>query len=246
MKSSLGETICYYRQMKRMTQDEFAARLGVTPQAVSKWERGNGLPDVSLLEGICQILEISANTLLGFNEKIVENGSIIAEAEIKNAMISEPLVLEIGVDLIPCIVDGLKTDYVNEKRIALVRRTGMLMPKLRIRDNEQLPGSSYRISSYDQVLLEEETDTFDMEAYHRMIDHVAFCCEEHYATIINKNIVKMMISNLNELFPGVTEDIVPSKISYLQIERKLQSMLNEGKTIRDFIHILEKMEEDFY
>ncbi len=243
MKSNLGETIRYYRQMKKMTQDEFAARLGVTPQAVSKWERGNGLPDVSLLEGICQILEISANTLLGFDEKIVENGNVIAEAEIKNAMLSEPLVLEIGVDLIPCIAAGLETDYVNEKRIELVRRTGMLMPKLRIRDNGQLAGSSYRVLSYDQILFETGTDAFDMDAYHRIIDHAVSCCEEHYASVINKNIVKMMINNLNELFPGVTEDIIPSKISYLQIERKLQSMLREGKPIRDLIHILEEMEE---
>ena len=75
MQGNLGETICQYRQMKKMTQDEFASRLGVTPQAISKWERGNGLPDVSLLGDICQILDISANTLLGLDEKIVENGN---------------------------------------------------------------------------------------------------------------------------------------------------------------------------
>ena len=48
-----------------MTQEEFASCLGVTPQAVSKWERGNGLPDVSIFEGICKVLNISANMLLG-------------------------------------------------------------------------------------------------------------------------------------------------------------------------------------
>ena len=53
MQSSIGETICQYRQMRKMTQEEFASRLGVTAQAVSKWERGNGMPDVSLLSGIC-------------------------------------------------------------------------------------------------------------------------------------------------------------------------------------------------
>jgi len=63
-------------------------------------------------------------------------------------------------------------------------------------------------------------------------------------SIINKNIVKMMVDNLTELFPGITEDIVPAKISYLQIERKLQSYIKQGKSIRDFIHILEEMEEE--
>ena len=32
-----------------MTQEELAGRIGVTPQALSKWERGQSLPDVSLL-----------------------------------------------------------------------------------------------------------------------------------------------------------------------------------------------------
>lgn len=107
---------------EKMTQDEFASRLGVTPQAVSKWERGNGLPDVSLLGGICKILDISANTLLGLDEKIVENGNVIAETDIRNTMFAEPLVLEFGMDIVPCITMGLKTDYVNNKRKELIQR----------------------------------------------------------------------------------------------------------------------------
>ena len=36
MKNNIGEKICQYRQMQKMTQEEFASRLGVTPQTVSK------------------------------------------------------------------------------------------------------------------------------------------------------------------------------------------------------------------
>lgn len=36
----IGENISRLRKEQNMTQDEFALRLGVTPQAVSKWERG--------------------------------------------------------------------------------------------------------------------------------------------------------------------------------------------------------------
>ncbi len=54
MKADIGEIICQCRQNRKMTQEEFASRLGVTPQAVSKWERGIGLPDLSLVRGICQ------------------------------------------------------------------------------------------------------------------------------------------------------------------------------------------------
>ena len=41
MNYDIGEIICQYRQKEKMTQEEFASRLGVTPQAVSKWERGD-------------------------------------------------------------------------------------------------------------------------------------------------------------------------------------------------------------
>lgn len=78
MKENIGELICQYRQNRKMTQEEFAFRLGVTPQAISKWERGNGLPDISLVKGICQILDISANALLGIaNSEVVDGSSTV-------------------------------------------------------------------------------------------------------------------------------------------------------------------------
>lgn len=126
MKNNIGEKICQYRQMQKMTQEEFASRLGVTPQAVSKWERGNGLPDISLIEGICKVLNISANHLLGIEEnRVVENGNAIAEQEIRNNMIAEPLLIEFGEALVPCVVAGLEADYVNQERKELAKRTGI-------------------------------------------------------------------------------------------------------------------------
>ncbi len=40
MQQKISKNISRFRQNQTMTQEEFAARLGVTPQAVSKWERG--------------------------------------------------------------------------------------------------------------------------------------------------------------------------------------------------------------
>lgn len=246
MKGNIGEIICQYRQMRKMTQEEFASRLGVTPQAVSKWERGNGLPDVSLLGGICKVLEVNANTLLGLEETVVENDNRIAEEKIRNAMFAEPLVLEFGMDITPYVIEGLKTDYVNEKRMELVKRTGMLMPKLRLRDNVALAERAYQILVYDEVLTEAELDLSNENAYAKMIEQVMECCEKNYARILNKHIVKLMLYHLNEQFPGIVDGLVPEQISYLQVERKLQEYIKQGKSIRDMIHILEEMEEELF
>lgn len=246
MKGSIGEKICRYRQMKKMTQEELASRLGVTPQAVSKWERGNGLPDVSLIEGICKILNISANSLLGIETKVVENGNAIAEQEIRNNLIAEPLVLEFGENVVPCIARGLETDYLNLKRKELVKRTGILMPILRVRDNLELEEDSYRIISYDRVLFEDKTDDLGETAYREIIDQVTIVCKSNYANIINKQLVKTMVDTVKELYPGVVDGLVPEKISYLQVERKLQDILRQGGSLRDMIHILEELEEENY
>lgn len=242
MQSKIGEVICQYRQMRKMTQEEFASRLGVTAQAVSKWERGNGMPDISLLAGICKILGVSAGTLIGVEESVVENGNVTADREIKNNMIAEPLVLEFGIGLTSCIISGLETDYVNKKRLHLAKETGKLMPILRIRDNTELKEFEYRISAYDKVLFTSLVEKEEKEPYERMIDDVMNVCDKHYSVILNKNIVKLMIDNLSELYPGIVDDIIPSKISYLQIKEELKKRIEEGKSIRNLVGILEEME----
>ena len=57
-------TIKTIREAKGMTQAELAARIGVTDKAVSKWETGKGLPDVSLLEPLAAALDTSVIELM--------------------------------------------------------------------------------------------------------------------------------------------------------------------------------------
>ena len=241
MQTNIGETICKYRQMQNMTQEEFASRLGVTPQAVSKWERGAGLPDVSFLGGICSILGISADSLLGLPANLVENGNI---TELQKNMIAEPLLIEFGKDFIPCIMEGLKTDYVYQKRKELASHTGMLMPLLTIKDNTDLEKNVYRILSYDKVLFSDSLSEINENTYAEIIDRVICICRDSYAVILNKQIVKSMIDNLKAVYPGIADGLVPEKISYLQIEKKLKEILAAGGSLRDLIHILEEMEEN--
>lgn len=66
----IGEVIRKYRKAKNITQEEMAARLGVTPPAVNKWEKGVSQPDISLLAPIARLLDITLDTLLSFNESL--------------------------------------------------------------------------------------------------------------------------------------------------------------------------------
>lgn len=68
----IGQVIRKYRRMKNMTQEEMANRLGVTAPAVNKWEKGNSLPDITLLAPIARLLGISLETLLSFREELTQ------------------------------------------------------------------------------------------------------------------------------------------------------------------------------
>lgn len=243
MKQNIGEVISQNRQNQQMTQEEFASRLGVTPQAVSKWERGIGIPDITLVEGICTVLNINANMLLGIKDShVIENGNAVMEQEIKNNMFAEPLLIEFGSNLIPCFVEGLKTDFVNQKRKELVKQTGALLPVLRIRDNMELAENEVQISSYDKVLWKQNIQV-DENLYEAIIRQTVEVCRTHYDTILNKQLVKIMVDNVKELYPGVADGLVPERISYLQLQKHLQNIWREKGNIRDMLHILEELEE---
>ena len=66
MSSNLGANIKFFRKNKGFTQEELAGMLGVTPQAVSRWESEAGLPDVSMIVPIAQTLNITTDALLGY------------------------------------------------------------------------------------------------------------------------------------------------------------------------------------
>ncbi len=83
MNISIGNNIKVARKRIGFTQDELAYQLGVTAQAVSRWESGNGMPDISMVVPICQALSISTDTLFGIAEQPVDE---IKYLEVKHKM----------------------------------------------------------------------------------------------------------------------------------------------------------------
>ena len=63
----LGEKIKSLRKQKNISQEVFANYLGVSFQAVSKWENGNTLPDVTLIPAIASFFGVSTDELFDFN-----------------------------------------------------------------------------------------------------------------------------------------------------------------------------------
>lgn len=60
----IGKFIAEERKRKGYTQKQLSEKLGISDKTISKWERGNGFPEVSLLLPLCSELDISVNELL--------------------------------------------------------------------------------------------------------------------------------------------------------------------------------------
>ena len=64
----LNEKIAYYRRDKKMSQEELAAQVGVSRQAVSKWELGEASPDVNKLLALARAYSVTTDHLLNDGE----------------------------------------------------------------------------------------------------------------------------------------------------------------------------------
>ncbi len=65
LRCRLAHNLTEYRRLNGMTQAEVAERLNYSDKSVSKWERGEGMPDVYVLLQIAELFGVSANDLLG-------------------------------------------------------------------------------------------------------------------------------------------------------------------------------------
>lgn len=73
---TIGNTIATLRKEKGMTQEALANALGVTNQAVSKWESDQSCPDISLLPSIADLFDVSIDHLFG-RESAVKNERVL-------------------------------------------------------------------------------------------------------------------------------------------------------------------------
>ena len=68
MDLRIGENIRRLRRRRDLTQEEVAAHLGISFQSISKWERGDGYPDITMLPALANYFDVSVDELIGMDE----------------------------------------------------------------------------------------------------------------------------------------------------------------------------------
>ena len=104
--AAIAKKIKQARIEKNMTQLNLADAMGVSYQAVSNWERGNSMPDISKLGDLCATLGLTVNELLGVEEK----------AAVSKVLDREELTVEELVEVAPMLKPEEVKAQVEEKR----------------------------------------------------------------------------------------------------------------------------------
>ena len=67
INEKIGKNIAYYRKASGLTQAELAEKINYSDKSVSKWESGNGAPDVYILLQLAELFNVTVNDLVGDN-----------------------------------------------------------------------------------------------------------------------------------------------------------------------------------
>ena len=91
MNIRIGEVIKQLRNKNKHTQKALACYLGVTEQAISRWESGTGYPDIELLPAIAQVFSVTVDYLLGVDKTEKDNlameaGKLLAQQIMENTI----------------------------------------------------------------------------------------------------------------------------------------------------------------
>lgn len=73
LKAQLGANIASYRKRAQLTQAALAERINFSDKAVSKWERGESIPDLPTIIGLAEVFEVTVNDLLVDPNELPEN-----------------------------------------------------------------------------------------------------------------------------------------------------------------------------
>ena len=80
MEETMGKRIAGNRRRLGLTQEQLAEKLGVTAQAVSKWENDQSCPDISMLPSLAEIFGVTTDEMLGVERRAPE--AAVQEAEV--------------------------------------------------------------------------------------------------------------------------------------------------------------------
>ncbi len=111
MTMNIGYNIRRLRNKNGMTQEQLASRMGVTSAAVSKWESGQSLPDITMVMPLSALFEVTTDELMGYD-------AAVAEAEVDAVLERYNKLEQTGYyDEADALIRQARADYPSDYRV---------------------------------------------------------------------------------------------------------------------------------
>lgn len=217
------------RIRKNMTQSNLADELGVSYQAVSNWERGNSLPDISKYEDLCRILELKLEDLLG-------GGS--------------------NADAVSKFIDHRKGESEDPMTVEEIESVAELLAPEDLKKTVQghldqltfdLSAAKHLAPFLDTETLDELVKNVTLEDFQAVVELAPFLSQETLVSIAERISAagKMEISWLKKLMPFLNKDSSDRLVERLEPEEikdlaKIAPFLRKSTIAR----LLEKLEDE--
>lgn len=236
MDNKIGKFIASLRKEKGMTQKELGEKLFITDKAVSKWERGQSLPDISLLTKLAEVLEVDPTEILqgaksvhkkDINKLLEEEQEKIKEynrQRIKAALI--PLILLIIILLIIAFKNiylGYDTKKVPFTHTYNERKINIGVPRLSFMMKNNDRSYSFKNLRSGHVLESEIKKYLKEQKYLTCNDTLYYYNEENNTSIIDYSVKDKI------LYTTISYEIVDGDYCYNQkVEEANQYFILRG------------------
>lgn len=250
--SYMAERISSARKDMGFTQEELSVRLGVSAQAVSKWERALSTPDVELLLALSQILNISVDMLLKADAQPLQKAAESAYDFRKHNIMSpqrindQMIIISFGKEITPLFSD----DYIacfSAMRIEIFSETGVVLPVIRIRDDIKLSGLQITIEILGNEIWNktytELSDNINISIKDEIISQLKLSAKKILPDFVNRHMTKVIVENIRSNAPFIVEGVIPERISLSRLRSILKELVAGGVSIRNIAKIIEIIDD---
>ena len=226
----VGRKIAELRKTRNMTQLELADKIGISFQAVSNWERGNSMPDISKLPELASLFDVTIDELLGEKSELVEsavkgnikeyleNNDISSEEIRKAAPVLRP-------DQVDVVYESKKINDLQEIAFLLPYLSEDMVDQLAIKAAEE--GDSHNLNILKPFVSEDVIGDIARTwmAEGKSIAGLApFICEDDMCEFVDALYQKSGLAGLTDLLPFICEDQLEKIVDDLYQESGLGSL----------------------
>ncbi len=244
--------IANLRKEKGFTQEELATRLGVSSQAISKWERALSLPDIDLLIDISKILGVSIDFLLN-KDIIVQNQNKQVDELASNDILHMIKTLK---EADVCIYFGHNLVQIFEQsgcafieKIAQYRKNilyneRVLLPKVHIKDQLSLNENQCIIKIFGKKVWDKTFEIVSENITDEILENFNNCIYNNLHEFVNRHLVKLLVEGLRLEYPFVIDGVVPDRINLTTLKIILKALVKEKISLNFLMKIIEILDEN--